>query len=178
MGKVPYDRKRVYHDKRKITVKINPEGWLSFYNQRGELLTAEYWRNRNRINRYAVPIGVAGRELKPITGTSDFALTARFEAYDDEKIYGMGQYQEKNLNKKGAVLELEHRNSQASVPFMVSSRGYGFSGITRRSERLPLGQTKRNGMQGLPKRWTISLPQEIRPQKFWSSTAPLPDELP
>ena len=110
----------------KITVKINPEGWLSFYNQKGELLTAEYWRNRNRINRYAVPIGVAGRELKPITGTSDFALTARFEAYDDEKIYGMGQYQEKNLNKKGAVLELEHRNSQASVPFMVSSRGYGF----------------------------------------------------
>lgn len=110
----------------KITVKINPEGWLSFYNQRGELLTAEYWRNRNRINRYAVPIGVAGRELKPIAGTSDFALTARFEAYDDEKIYGMGQYQEKNLNKKGAVLELEHRNSQASVPFMVSSRGYGF----------------------------------------------------
>lgn len=110
----------------KLTVKINPEGWISFYNQKGELLTAEYWRNRNRICRYAVPIGVAGREMRPITGTSDFTLTARFEAFDDERIYGMGQYQEKNLNKKGAVLELEHRNSQASVPFMVSSRGYGF----------------------------------------------------
>lgn len=110
----------------KLTVKINPEGWISFYNQKGELLTAEYWRNRDRICRYAVPIGVAGREMKPITGTSDFVLTARFEAFDDERIYGMGQYQEKNLNKKGAVLELEHRNSQASVPFMVSSRGYGF----------------------------------------------------
>lgn len=110
----------------KLTVKINPEGWISFYNQKGELLTAEYWRNRERICRYAVPIGVAGREMKPITGTSDYTLTARFEAFDDERIYGMGQYQEKNLNKKGAVLELEHRNSQASVPFMVSSRGYGF----------------------------------------------------
>ncbi len=110
----------------KLTVKINPEGWISFYNQKGELLTAEYWRNRERICRYAVPIGVAGREMKPITGTSDFTLTARFEAFDDERIYGMGQYQEKNLNKKGAILELEHRNSQASVPFMVSSRGYGF----------------------------------------------------
>lgn len=110
----------------KLTMKINPEGWISFYNQKGELLTAEYWRNRERICRYAVPIGVAGREMKPITGTSDFTLTARFEAFDDERIYGMGQYQEKNLNKKGAVLELEHRNSQASVPFMVSSRGYGF----------------------------------------------------
>lgn len=110
----------------KITVKINPEGWISFYNQKGELLTAEYWRNRDRVCRYAVPIAVSAREMKPVSGTSDFALTARFEAFEDERIYGMGQYQEKNLNKKGAVLELEHRNSQASVPFMVSSRGYGF----------------------------------------------------
>lgn len=110
----------------KLTIKINGEGWISYYNQKGELLTEEYWRNRDRLCRYAVPIGVSARELKPITGTSDYQLTARFEAYDDEKIFGMGQYQEKNMDKKGAVLELAHRNSQASVPFMVSSRGYGF----------------------------------------------------
>ncbi len=110
----------------KITVKINPEGWISYYNQRGELLTAEYWRNRDRINRYAVPLRIGAREMKPVQGSLDYELTARFEAFDDEKIFGMGQYQEKNLNKKGAVLELAHRNSQASVPFMVSSRGYGF----------------------------------------------------
>lgn len=110
----------------KITVKINHEGWLSFYNQKGELLTEEYWRNRDRINRYAVPLRVSAREMKPVLGTQDYELTARFEAFDNERIYGMGQYQEKNLNKKGAVLELAHRNSQASVPFMVSNRGYGF----------------------------------------------------
>ncbi|MGN0402357.1 MAG: TIM-barrel domain-containing protein [Acetatifactor sp.] len=110
----------------KITVKVSYEGWLSFYNQKGERLTEEYWRNRNRINRYCVPLRVDARELKPIQGTRDYELTARFEAYDDEKIFGMGQYQEKHMNKKGAVLELAHRNSQASVPFFVSSRGYGF----------------------------------------------------
>ena len=110
----------------KITAKVSHEGWIGFYNQKGELLTEEYWRNRNRINRYCVPLRIDGRELKPIQGTTDYKLTARFEAFDDEKIFGMGQYQEKNLNKKGAVLELAHRNSQASVPFMVSSRGYGF----------------------------------------------------
>lgn len=110
----------------KITVKVSHEGWLSFYNQKGELLTEEYWRNRNRINRYCVPLRVDGRELKPVQGGTDFELTARFEAFDDEKIFGMGQYQEKHMNKKGAVLELAHRNSQASVPFYVSSRGYGF----------------------------------------------------
>ena len=110
----------------KITAKVNPEGWISYYNQRGDLLTEEYWRTRDRINRYCVPLRLAGRELKPIPGTSDYTLTVRFEAFEDEKIFGMGQYQQKNLNHKGAILELCHRNSQASVPFMVSSRGYGF----------------------------------------------------
>lgn len=110
----------------KITAKVSHEGWISFYNQKGELLTEEYWRNRNRINRYCVPLRVDARELKPVQGSSDYSLTARFEAFEDEKIFGMGQYQEKHLNKKGAVLELAHRNSQASVPFMISSRGYGF----------------------------------------------------
>lgn len=110
----------------KITAVISPEGWISYYNQKGELLTEEYWRNRNRINRYCVPLRIDARELKPIPGSTDYELTMRFEAFDDEKIFGMGQYQEKNLNKKGAMLELAHRNSQASVPFMVSSRGYGF----------------------------------------------------
>lgn len=110
----------------KITAKINPEGWISYYNQRGELLTEEYWRTRDRINRYCLPLRIEARELKPIPGSTDYELTARFEAFDDEKIFGMGQYQEKNLNKKGATLELAHRNSQASVPFMISSRGYGF----------------------------------------------------
>ncbi|MFR2486432.1 MAG: TIM-barrel domain-containing protein, partial [Hungatella sp.] len=53
-------------------------------------------------------------------------LTCRFESLDpDEKIYGMGQYQQPYLNLKGTDLELAHRNSQASVPFALSSRGYG-----------------------------------------------------
>ncbi len=110
----------------KITAKVSYEGYISFYNHKGELLTEEYWRNRNRLNRYCVPLRVDARELKCYVGSTDYELYARFEAFDDEKIFGMGQYQEKHLNKKGAVLELCHRNSQASVPFYVSSRGYGF----------------------------------------------------
>lgn len=110
----------------KITARVNCEGWISFFNQRGELLTEEYWRNRNRINRYCVPLRVDARELKCHVGSTDYELFARFEAFDGEKIFGMGQYQERSLDKKGSYLELCHRNSQASVPFYVSSRGYGF----------------------------------------------------
>ncbi len=109
-----------------ITCKVSFEGWLSFYNQDGDLLTAEYWRTRDRIDRYAVPLRVEGRELKPLVGTSDYKLTARFEAFDDEHIFGMGVYQDGCFDRKGSVMELAHRNSQTSVPFFVSTRGYGF----------------------------------------------------
>jgi alpha-D-xyloside xylohydrolase len=108
-----------------ISAKLDFEGVLSFY-KKGELILSEYWRNRNRIDRYCVPLRIDGREMKPIIGTDNYKLIARFEADKNEKIYGMGQYQDGLLNKKGAILELCHRNSQASVPFYVSSLGYGF----------------------------------------------------
>nr|WP_241744160.1 TIM-barrel domain-containing protein [Cellulosimicrobium arenosum] len=38
----------------------------------------------------------------------------------------MGQYQQHVLDLKGSTFELAHRNSQASVPFVLSSAGYGF----------------------------------------------------
>ena len=53
-------------------------------------------------------------------------LTASFTAPRDEVLVGMGLYQEDLLDLKGSTLELAHRNSQASVPFVVSSAGYGF----------------------------------------------------
>ena len=66
------------------------------------------------------------REFRPIP-SGEYQLTARFESLDtEERIYGMGQYQQPYLNLKGTDLELAQRNSQASVPFFLSSRGYGF----------------------------------------------------
>jgi len=109
-----------------ILAKINSEGWISFYNAHGEPLLEEYYRNRNDLSRYCVPLGIGARELKPVIGRSDYSLTCRFEANEGEHIWGMGQYQDGLFDKKGASLELAHRNSQASVPFYVSSRGYGF----------------------------------------------------
>ncbi len=110
----------------RIAAEADEEGWLTFRNSRGEVLTKEYWGQRNRAYGYSLPLRIDAREFRPLMGTDDYALTARFEAFDDEKIFGMGQYQIGQLDKKGCVLELAHRNSQASVPFYVSSRGYGF----------------------------------------------------
>lgn len=59
-------------------------------------------------------------------GGEDFRLTCSFQSYPDEKLYGMGQYQQLQLNLKGCMLELCQQNTQVSIPFVYSSRGYGF----------------------------------------------------
>ena len=65
------------------------------------------------------------REMHPLCGNS-FSAEIYFKAYNDEKLFGMGQYRDASLDQKGRVLELAPRNSQISVPFLLSSRGYGF----------------------------------------------------
>jgi alpha-D-xyloside xylohydrolase len=65
------------------------------------------------------------RDFRPILG-GDHAITLSFEADPAEKLVGMGQYQQDILDLKGCTFELAHRNSQASVPFVMSSAGYGF----------------------------------------------------
>ena len=109
----------------KIRAVVDRHGYLAFYNQKGEELTREYWRNRSDLTEYCVPLNYKARFFKPIIG-GDWRVTAFFEAYDDERLYGLGQYQEKQLNRKGLTLELAQRNSQASIPFLLSTRGYGF----------------------------------------------------
>ena len=53
-------------------------------------------------------------------------LTVTFESTPDERLYGMGQYQMEEMNFKNCMLELMHHNTQTSVPFVISDRGYGF----------------------------------------------------
>lgn len=55
-----------------------------------------------------------------------YKIEARFRAYDDERIHGLGQQRHGRLDHKGCVIELLHRNTIVSIPFLLSSRGYGF----------------------------------------------------
>lgn len=110
----------------KIKARIEKNGKITIFNQKGEKLLEERWRNRrNLLDPKCSALEVEGRQFRPIPG-GDYHLTMRLENIDpNERIYGMGQYQQTNLNLKGTDLELAQRNSQASVPFAVSSLGYG-----------------------------------------------------
>ncbi len=110
----------------KIQARISRYGKLTFYNQKGEILLDEYLRNRLDVFAdYCSALDVEAREFRPIPG-GDYHLSMRFVSDPKEKLYGMGQYQQPCLDLKGTDLELAQRNSQASVPFYVSSLNYGF----------------------------------------------------
>lgn len=94
-----------------------PKCHVAFYNERDELLLEELGAGGS--------LHLRARDMRPHLG-GDLAITASFAAAADEKLYGMGQYQQDDLDLKGCTFELAHRNSQASVPFVMSSRGYGF----------------------------------------------------
>lgn len=110
----------------KITAHVSKAGVLKFVNQKGEVLLEEFERTRRDITSpKCSALDIEAREFKPLLG-GDYTLSARFESCPAEKLYGMGQYQQPYLDIKGCELELAHRNSQASVPFLLSSEGYGF----------------------------------------------------
>ncbi len=109
----------------RIRATVNFAGVISFYRD-GALILREYYRSYGgTLSEGSRCLKIVNREWKGNIGGSEYMLTVKFDANDGEKIYGMGQYQQPWLNLKGNVLELAQRNSQISVPFMVSSLGYG-----------------------------------------------------
>ena len=109
----------------RIRASVNFAGVISFYRD-GGLILREYFRAYGgTLAKTSRCLKVVNREWKGIIGAGEYELTVRFDANEGEKIYGMGQYQQPYLNLKGTMLELAQRNSQISVPFMISSLGYG-----------------------------------------------------
>ena len=71
------------------------------------------WGRREHLNR----LTEADR-----TGYSWHAL---FDSPADEAFYGLGQHQSEEMNYKGRNEELFQYNTKVSVPFVMSTRGYG-----------------------------------------------------
>ena len=109
----------------RLSLKIDASGILTYYRD-GKKFLKEYHRDYDQPScPESRCLKIRGREYKAIIG-GDYTLKVRFESNNGEKIYGMGQYQQEYLDLKGCTLELAQRNSQVSIPFAVSSLGYGF----------------------------------------------------
>ena len=111
-----------------LTATLSQAGKLILSNTKTKsTLLEEFTRTRADVSDpKCSALNIPARTFSFHPGTSSAHLTYRIESISrTEKLYGMGQYQQPYLNLKGTDLELAHRNSQASVPFLVSSLGYG-----------------------------------------------------
>lgn len=101
--------------------EVTTDGCVRYLSSSGEVLLEELWID-HRVKNAALRKARNYRAL-----SSDlFEVELYFKAFEDERFYGMGQYANDFLNLKGCVLELAQKNTQISVPFLLSSRGYGF----------------------------------------------------
>lgn len=107
----------------KLHAVIDSGSVITFYHEDGRVLLKEHFRRLR--DEESMPLNIMGREYSNGVG-DNFRIVTRFVARKGEKIFGMGQYQQHELDLKGCMLELAQRNSQVSVPFYLSSIGYGF----------------------------------------------------
>ena len=95
-----------------------------------------------------------------------FRCDLTFDAHPDERFYGLGQHQHGLLDQKGAAIDLVQRNTEVSVPFALSSRGYGFLWNMPGVGRIELGT---NGT-----RWSADAARQI---DYWVTAGATPADI-
>jgi alpha-D-xyloside xylohydrolase len=95
-----------------------------------------------------------------------YACDVTFDAYPAERFFGLGQHQHGLLNQKGAVIDLVQRNTEVSVPFTLSSRGYGLLWNMPGAGRVELGANRT--------RWAADAARQI---DYWVTTGPTPADI-
>ena len=95
----------------KLTATISrTTGEVSITESDGKVLTKEIGRSFKEID---------------VDGVKAYTVQQSFESAGDEGFFGLGQHQAGEWNYKGRNEELYQYNTKISVPFVVSTRGYG-----------------------------------------------------
>jgi alpha-D-xyloside xylohydrolase len=100
----------------RITVEADADGRLRF------LHTAS---GRELLSDKRPYTWYPGPRVHAPHGDGTYRLEQQFEAYDGERIHGLGQHLHGRLDQKGCVIDLVQGNTVATIPFLHSSRGYG-----------------------------------------------------
>ena len=150
----------------RIRAVVNFAGVITFYRD-GKQLLQEYFRfYEGTVSKESRCLKITSREWKGIIGGDESSLKVRFEAIPGEKIFGMGQYQQPYLDLKGEELELAQRNSQVTVPFLVSSEGYGM-----------LWNNPAVGQVTFGKVYTEWIARSTKQMDYWITVADTPKQI-
>lgn len=104
-----------------ISATVTGDGVVSYHKADGTLLLEEFWKDHRGDS---IPLRKA-REFSTIASES-FAIDLYFKANQGEHFYGLGQDPNDCFDLKGSTVGLYHKNTKSSIPFLYSSRGYGF----------------------------------------------------
>ncbi len=104
----------------KIKIILSKAGVLKFYNDKDIEFLSE-----TDIHVYFPTIYPSARNYRFIEGNLLY-IEQKFNSDLKEKFYGLGQHQNGFLNQKGCVIDLVQRNTEVSIPFLLSSKMYGF----------------------------------------------------
>ena len=97
----------------RVTAQVDlTDGRITFLRPDGTPLLAEH-----RPTRSFTPIEVEGKQA--------YTTCYSFSGPAEEALYGLGQHQADEFNYKGKSEELFQYNTKVSVPFIVSTHGYG-----------------------------------------------------
>jgi alpha-D-xyloside xylohydrolase len=149
----------------RLKATVNFAGVITFYRDGTQILREDYRYYEGTLSQESRCLKIVAREYKPYVG-GDYRITQRFEPNAGEKLFGMGQYQQPNFDLKGCVLDLEQRNSQVSVPFAVSSLGYGFLWNNPAVGRVIFGQNRTE--------WQAAASKEL---DYWLTAGEDPKDL-
>ncbi|MBR4145698.1 MAG: family 31 glucosidase [Lachnospiraceae bacterium] len=150
----------------RLKAVVNFAGVITFYKDEKQILR-EYFRSYGgTLSKESRCLKIVNREWKGIIGGSEYTLNLKFDANPDEKIFGMGQYQQECMELKGCVLELAQRNSQISVPFALSSYGYGFLWNNPAVGRVTFG-----------KNYTEWIARATKEMDYWITAADTPKQI-
>lgn len=96
----------------RIRIEIDKStGLVSFYTDKGRLLTAEK----------------DPAEFRPVSysGQPTLAVEQSFSIDSDEAVYGLGNLEHGNLSQRGLTRALFPSNIEDGIPLMQTSKGYG-----------------------------------------------------
>ena len=98
-----------------LTATLNGGGWVS-YTYRGEPILADKAEHTFRGDHRTF----VSRDDRSWQADMVFSTTP------DEKFFGMGHTCDNEFDLKGTVIDIKHVNAKATIPYVYSSRGYGF----------------------------------------------------
>ncbi|MCQ2973408.1 MAG: glycoside hydrolase family 31 protein [Bacteroidales bacterium] len=94
----------------KLTAKVNKsDACINYYTENDELILSELGRS------------VVDDSVQNLT---TYQSRQSFYSPEDEYLYGLGQFQDGNLNVRGLSRRLTQVNTQISIPFVISNKGY------------------------------------------------------